>query len=97
LCLGAAFGLVFAVAASFGPFVLIATAAGVLLGGLLGLASGAVIGMMDGLVLALLFSAGTLGRTEHERRRRAALAAGLTSAAASFALFDWALGANPPP
>jgi len=93
MSLGAAYGLLWGIAAIFGqPTAGPLAAIFVLFGAVVGLAAGLVIGVIDGLVLAVLFSAGALGRTEDGRSRRAALAAGLTSAVVSFSLFDWALG-----
>jgi hypothetical protein len=86
LSLGAICGLLILA----GPLAVV----GILIGGTIGLVSGVTVGVMNGIELACLFKRGALGETESSRRRRAALAAGLTSAVVSFAIFDWANGAD---
>ena len=89
LYLGATFGLLLGRFA--GPLFAVVS---VPIGGLIGLASGVAAGVMNGIELACLFGLGLLGQTQSSRRRRAALVAGLTSAVVSFAIFDWANGAD---
>jgi hypothetical protein len=92
LSLGAAFGMVLGALAGFGAASFYGAFLGIWMGAPLGLASGIALGVINGIELACLFRWGCLGVTRRNRRRRAALAAGLTSAVVSFAFFDWALG-----
>ena len=101
LCCGAAYGLVVTIVggiASIGTpeeaAIGIIAAFSVLFGSVVGIVAGIAVGVINGVELACLFRRGSLGQSQNSQRRRAALAAGLTSAVVSFALLDWALGAN---